>query len=64
MAATEMSTYPRFAWIGGIFIFFAADGQPLRLAASPLPLYRRGDTEEDIAGSSLWFRSVALANTL
>ena len=30
---------------------FAADGQPLRLASSPLPLYRRrrGDTEEDIA---------------
>ena len=30
---------------------FAADGQPLRLASSPLPLYRRrrGDTGEDIA---------------
>ena len=37
---------------------YAADGQPLRLASSPLPLYRRrrGDTGEDIAGSGLWFR--------
>ena len=42
MAATEMPTYPRETRIGGIFLFFAADGQPLRLAGSPLPLYRAG----------------------
>ena len=41
---------------------FASDGQPLRLASSPLPLFA-SQTEGDIAGSGLWFRSVALANT-
>lgn len=30
VAATEISTYPRFAWIGGIFLFFAAVGSELR----------------------------------
>ena len=35
---------------------FAADGQPLRLASSPLPLYLHwhGDTGEDIAAISIF----------